>query len=317
MAYLTRYGALWGAIPQTGGRVFWVAPASSYTVDGRAYDASDGNDGLSPERALRSVARAITLATANVGDVIVLLPGAHTAINDSGTTATSIALNKAGLTLWGLNSGAGNPVRKRVTLEIVANDQIVNVTAADVEIAHIGFVGNASITGSAYVDFSAAASGLYVHDCLFDFTAATASTSILGLDATGAAAQIAVERCYFLSDGAFGAGLDVTATVDALVQDCTFAAQAGTWAAALTVGAATDRCLIRRCDFLDFNGTITAGIDGTGASVADGASIHHCQFGENVTVPIDNFDAGEAQISENYDFGIGATDGGVLITAIT
>ena len=40
-------------------------------------------------------------------------------------------------------------------------------------------------------------------------------------------------------------------------------------------------------------------------------------FGVTVTVPVDNFDAAEAVLSENYDFGVGATDGGVLVVAIT
>lgn len=316
MSYLTRWGGIWGSIPQTAGRVFWVSPSASYTVDGRSYDASDDNDGLSPERALRRLNRALALVTANVGDVIALLPGTHSVANTAGT-ATSAAANVAGVTIWGVDAGKGNPYRKRVLLQGVLTDQTLNVTAADIEIANIGFIGNATQTGSAYVDFSAAASGLYVHNCLFDFTAATASTSILGLDATGAAAQICVEDCTFISDGAFGAGLDLTATIDSLTRNCYFFAQAGTWAAALTTGAATDRCFIDNCRFLDFNGTITAGIDGTGATIADGVTVTNCRFGENVTVPIDNFDAGECQISENYDFGIGSTDGGVLITAIT
>ena len=91
MAFLTKYGTLWGAIPMTAGQVLWVAPSSPYSVDGRSYDASDDNDGLSPEKAKRTIGSAITAATANAGDVICLLPGAH-------TTATAAAVSKAGLT---------------------------------------------------------------------------------------------------------------------------------------------------------------------------------------------------------------------------
>src|SRR3990167_3407471 len=98
MAYLTKFGSLWGAIPQTAGRVFWVAPTASYTVDGRAYSASDDNDGLSPEKALVTIDRAWNLVTANVGDVIVLLPGTH-------SPAASIAADIAGVTMMGLPAG--------------------------------------------------------------------------------------------------------------------------------------------------------------------------------------------------------------------
>ena len=314
--FVTKYGSAWDGLPNTSGRKFWVSPTDGYTVNGDSYRASDGNGGLDPREALRSVNRAFDLVTADVGDVIVLLPGAHTAITANTTTAASIGADVAGVTLWGLSSGGGNPMRRRVTLSGVVADQTLNVTAADIEIANISFIGNATQTGSAFVDYSAAAGGLYVHDCLFDFTAATAGTSILGLDAIGAAPQVAVERCTFLSDGAFGAGLDLTATLDALVQDCAFLLQTGTWAAALTCGAATDRALIRRCQFIDFGGTMTIGINGTGATIANGVAIHDCRFGVTVSTPIGGFDAAEAMISENYDFGVGATDGGVLITAI-
>lgn len=307
MAYITKYGTIWGAIPQTAGRVFWVAPGDSYTVDGRSYPASDNNDGLSPERALRSVNRAWELVTANAGDVIVLLPGDH-------TVDTSIAANVAGVTMTGLPGGAGNLFRQKTSLTISIDDEVINVTAADIEIAYLHII---PVTTEAGIDFTADADRLHVHHCSFDMFTAAADTGTIGIDALGAASHVLIDHCSFQSDGAQGAGVDMTATLDSVVEHCVFAASAGTWAAALTVGAATDRLLIRYCDFLDFNGTITAGISGTGADVADGVAIHDCRFGENVTVPIDNFDAGEAQISQNYDFGIGATDGGVLITAIT
>ncbi len=66
MGYVTKYGSFWGFVPQTSGNVHWVAPAATYTLEGRAYSASDGNDGLSPERALLTLNQAITNATANV-----------------------------------------------------------------------------------------------------------------------------------------------------------------------------------------------------------------------------------------------------------
>ena len=100
MGYLTKYGTFWGMVPQTTGRIFWVAPSASYTVEGRTYAASDNNDGLSPERALRTLDRAFDTgyATANVGDVIVLLPGSH-----SWTATTTVDI--AGVTITGMPGG--------------------------------------------------------------------------------------------------------------------------------------------------------------------------------------------------------------------
>lgn len=314
MALLTKYGTIWGQIPVTAGRVFWVAPSSSYTVDGRAYSASDDNDGLSPERALRRINRAWALCTANAGDVIALLPGTHSAANTSGT-ATSIAASVAGVRMIGLCPE--NRVNKQVLVTLAANDQTINVTAANIELANLTLLGDALNTGSALLDFSSAATNLYIHDVTVDVTAQTASTSILGIDALGAAAYVCIERVTTVCDGAFGAMIDLTATVDAMVLDYQHIQQTGTLAACITTGAATDRCHIRRPYIIDGAGTVTAGIDGTGATVANGVIVSDGRFGVGVTVPIDNFDAAECAISENYDFGVGATDGGVLITAIT
>jgi hypothetical protein len=319
MGYMTKYGTYWGQVPHTTGRVFWVAPSATYTVDGRSYSASDDNDGLSPERALRRVNRAWSLVAADAGDVIALLPGTHSAANTSGT-ATSIAANVAGVRMVGMGRGHvahGNPFVKSVKLTIAANDETVNVTAANIEIAGITFLGDALNTGAALLNYSAAATGLYIHDCTIDVTAQTASTSILGFDATGAAQYVAFENVVSFCDGAFGAMLDMTATLDSLIVDYKHIQTTGTLAACITTGAATDRCHIVRPYIVDGAGTVTAGIDGTGATVANGVVVSDGRFGVGVTVPIDNFDAGECMISQNYDFGIGATDGGVLIVAIT
>jgi hypothetical protein len=206
---------------------------------------------------------------------------------------------------------------QRVKLTIAANDETMNITAPDIEIANVTFLGDALNTGSANVNYSSGATNLYIHDCSVDVTAQTASTSILGIDATGAAQDVVLEKVTTICDGAFGAMIDMTATLDSLVSDWMHIQQTGTLAAALTAGAATDRCHIRRPYIVDGAGTVTAGIDGTGATIANGVVVSDGRFGVGVTVPIDNFDAGECMISENYDFGIGATDGGVLVVAIT
>jgi len=313
MSFLTSYGTIVGQLPEFYGRVLWVAPSTSYSFGGRACSASDDNDGLSPERALRRVNRAWALAQA--GDTIVLLPGTHSAANTSGT-ATSIAANVSNVRMVGLQVG-GSPWSKATRLTLAANDQTVNITATNVEIANITFLGDVLNTGSALVDFSVAATNLYIHDCTIDVTAQTASTSILGIDATGAAQDVVIERVVSFCDGAFGAMIDMTATLDSKVVECEHIQSTGTLAAYLTAGAATDRLHIRRCYVGDGAGTVTAGIDGTGATIANGVNISDCRFGVGVTVPVDNFDAAEATLCENYDFGVGATDGGALITAIT
>ncbi len=307
MGVLTKYGTIWGVIPQSSGRVFWVAPSDGYTVDGRSYRASDNNDGLSPERALRTPDRAWNLVTADAGDVIVLLPGAH-------STTASIAADVAGVTMTGLPGGAGNYLKQKATLGAVTGDQNVNVTAADIEIAFIHFI---PITANSAIDLSADADRLHVHHCSFDMATPAANTGTIGIDTIGAASNVLIDNCYFECDGAQGAAIVATALLDSTIEKCTLALSTGTWAAGIVTGAATDRLMIRDCDFLASNATMTIGINGTAATIASGITCYRNYFASSVSVGIDGFGSGEADIAENYIAGIGGTDGGVLIVAIT
>lgn len=307
MGFLTKYGTIWGQIPTTAGRVFWVAPADGYTVDGRAYRASDDNDGLSPERALRTIARAWALVSANVGDVIVLLPGTH-------TIAALITANVAGVTMTGLPSGRGNVLAPKTTVQPSAVIGTMTVSAANIEVAHLEFVPAASQTS---IDLTADADALYIHDCAFNTRTGSPNAGTISIEALGAAADVLIEHCEFPNNGANGNAIVATALVDSRISDCVFQNIAGTWASCILCGAATDRLMIERCRFYNSGTAITAGVNGTGADQADGVKVVDCRFDTDVTVPIDNFSAGECNIAENYDMGIGATDGGALITAIT
>lgn len=307
MAFLTKYGTLWGAIPQTAGRVFWVAPSASYTVDGRAYTASDANDGLSPEKALLTVDRAWNLVSANVGDVIVLLPGTH-------SPTASIAADVAGVTMMGLPGGRGHFRKQRATIAAVTGDQNVNVTAADIEIAYINFI---PVTADTAIDASSAAHRLHIHNCSFDLATPAASTGTKAIEYLGAAADGIIEECYFHSNGAQGEAIATLSAVRLTIRRNEIYLSAGTWAAAMSTGAGADGVLIYENYFHAGNATITAGILGTTGGTASAVACWRNVFPDSATVAIDTFDAGTAELAENYQAGVGATDGGVLIVAIT
>jgi len=309
MGSLTSYGKFTGNLPRAIGTVFYVSPSDGYTVNGRAYLANDLYSGTDPTMALRTIARALLLCTASQGDTIVLLPGAH-------SVSASIAMSVAGVSLVGMNSGTVSLRSPRVSLTTTATaDQIINVTAADCEIRGIKFI---PITAAAAIDVSSAGHRLTVAECLFDLETPVASTSTLGIDSLGAARHLLVDRCHFVSDGAQGAAVDLTATLDALVQGSTFAlSTGGTWAAAITCGAATDRAVVRDCEFYTYaTSTMTVGISGTGATLASSVTVLRCIFSDIVSTAVSLFDAGEAELAENYQSGVGAGDGGVLLTAI-
>lgn len=122
MGFLTKYGTIWGQIPLTTGRVFFVG-GSSYTIEGRAYSGSDNNDGLSPERALATVDYATGLCTANVGDCVVMLQS----YTETGAAAGFWTCDVAGVRYIGLGQGATRPL-----ITFSATSSTILVTAANV-----------------------------------------------------------------------------------------------------------------------------------------------------------------------------------------
>lgn len=308
MGFITKYGTIHGMLPQGAGRIFWVSPSDGYTVDGRAYRASDDNDGLSPEKALRTIDRAWNLVSANVGDVIMLVPGAHT------VQTTSVAADIAGVTMWGLPAGRGNRLRSRTSVTTdITGDEAINVTAADIEFAYFDPI---PITASDFLDLTAAADGFHMHNFKLDFATPAVSTSTVGLT-LAAAENILIEDFSVMCDGAQGNAIVATGAIDSAIRNFTILQSAGTWASAILCGAATTQLHIDKGMFLPSNATLTEGINGTGATIAGGVLVTNCMFADSVTVAIDSFDASECEIAENYQLGVGGTDGGVLIVAIT
>lgn len=308
MSWPANYGRLWGQIPSTAGQVFWVAPGSgAYTVNGTVYDASDGNDGLDPGRALATIDAAWNAVTANAGDVIVLLPGSH-------SPSASIAADVAGVTMMGLPAGAGNYMRQRTSIGAVTSDQTINVTAADIEIAYLHFV--APTTDSA-IDISADGDRCHIHNCSFDMFTAAADTGTIAIDFIGAADHCLIDHCYFECDAAQGPAIAAGAATELTIEDFTISQTSGTWAAAITQAAAGRRMICRRGLFHVGNGTMTVGVLGTTGGEVSMAQFNNLIFADSVTTAIDTYDAGDCEVAECYQSGLGACDGGALIVVTT
>lgn len=312
MAALTQYGSLWAAIPQTGGTIWWVAPSASYTIAGRAFSASDNNAGDHPERALLTLAQAVSLATASAGDVIVLLPGAH-------SWSASVALSKAGLTITGLPGGKGNFIRPKASITTTATDEIINVTAADIEIAHLRVI---PVSTKAGIDFTTAANRLYIHDCSFDLATPAANTGTQGVAASTAAQapqHLLIEDCYVECDGAQGPAIEVGDAYDYIVRRVVIQQSAGTWAAACSgAGVTNQRGLWAANSFLPQAGaTMTIGVRGSDLTSASSVTFAGNFFGDDVTKGVDDYGSGDANLVENYQASIGGGSGGAIVTAIT
>lgn len=262
MSFITKYGSFWGLIPQTNGQVFWVAPGDGYTIEGRSFRASDDNDGLSPERAFRTLGRALDKVAADVNDVIVLLPGIH-------TLAAQETMDVAGVTLTGIPGGKGHKGRQRATLTTSAADETLLVGAARIELAHINF---RSVTAQGAVEINNSADFLYIHDCSFDMYTAVASTSTDGITSiatAGGVTNLLIEDCYFESLDAQGNYLDLNDVTSANIERCRFRHR-GTVALASAIISATGAVdvVFKDCVFTAGTGAIiTAGFTWTGNTI--------------------------------------------------
>lgn len=335
MGFLTKFGQAYGQVPYRLGNTYYVAPAASYTLagdaGGRTHEASDDHDGLSPTRALRTVARALTLATANAGDTIFLLPGTHT------VTAT-VALSKAGISIVGERPAFGSVskwIRPATTLTIRGTaDELLNITAA-MELAYMTLQGTA---GYSLVSFqtTGAIPGIHIHDVIVDMDYKSAiSVDSHGIDFgnraggqgrdrfgnTESVATAFLENVTILSNGANGHGLHL-ATCNVYARGLHFHNDAGTWATPCQVATNADNTTLEDCLWTS-SGTMTLAIAGYhfgyATDVTDGVTLINNKVTGRIATAASaflGFGANSVNMAENYAMQRydGNAGGGSLIT---
>ncbi len=114
------------------GQVLYVCNASVTAKFGIA--GADDSSGLTPEQPMSTIAGAVARCVAGRGDKIVVLPGHAETI----TAAAGIDLNVAGVEIIGVGKGSKRPTITYTT----ANTATLRISANDVSITNILFVGN-------------------------------------------------------------------------------------------------------------------------------------------------------------------------------
>lgn len=321
MSYLTKYGSIFGALPMTLGNVIFVAPSATYYVAGKAYTASDGNDGLSPERAKLTIDSAINQTTANSGDIVALLPGTHTSAN--------AAADVAGVTFVGLpyfpqavvNDIAGMAPPVTVTGSTGVG---ITVTAADNTFYNIRFV---PVTQQIAVSYSAAATRLKFVHCMVDNTGVTGHANTRGIVASAAAANVMLSGCL-LRDASVttscGPALVLGASthffIDKTIVYKDGSVASGTaWTTAITVA---DGCsgTFRELDYIGTEVSVGCTKVVTGASLTGAGVVHaiRCTMTVNTGgLLFDDFAAADMDLCLNYVATVAGGTGGTLITAST
>ncbi len=320
MAYITKYGSFWGMLPQTSGKMIFVAPTATYTVEGRAvYSANDSNSGDSPEFAVLTLNAAVGLVSDNAGDVIVLLPGAHS------WTATQ-TISKAGVTITGMPCSSSLPgsrmpaVGSRARTSITSSTAVTNVltiTAADVEIAYLHII---PVLGAAGIKPSAAADRLFVHDCTFSMVTATDSATT-GMDGTWTGTtttldDVVIRNCYFFVRDNQGPCIRMQGTtLDMSIENSTFRLVGDTaYDDAIEFVSASLGTSFRDLDFIQrSSGTAMSDcIDIAGATVDGSSTTLRCFFAVG-SDPLEVANVADSQNAQNYLMQNAASVGGTLV----
>jgi len=135
------------------GKVFYVGNSTTIGAP-QEVGGSNGNKGTI-QAPFSTIDYAVGKCTAGRGDIIYVLPGHAETI----TSATTLALDVAGVAIVGLGTGTSRPTLTYTT----ANTATINVTAANISVKNILFVGNFLSIASAIT--VAAAPWFTVEDC--------------------------------------------------------------------------------------------------------------------------------------------------------
>jgi hypothetical protein len=194
------------SVPATTGKYFFVSSSGG----------SNNHKGT-PEKPFATIDYAVGRCTASKGDVIVVMPGHAETIS----AAAGIALDVAGVTVIGLGAGS---LRPTVTLDTsTATD--VNVSAANVTIKNIRFVGNIdSLVNFIDIDEEYCT----IEDCVFVTSSTKEAVGFINMATTKD--NLTIRGCKFLqptdpagTDGAADTGaIFLVDSENILIENCEF-----------------------------------------------------------------------------------------------
>lgn len=163
-----------GGIPFTSGSVFFVGSTATHK--------NDNNPGTEIEYPMATIDAAIGRCTANVGDIIIVLPGHAETLS----AASAITVDVAGISIIGLGNGANRP-----TLTWAATDATIVVSAANVLIRNI----RCTVSIDEVVKLFSVTGARVTFDAVDYFETASAQ-AIQFILTTNAADYLVVQNCY-------------------------------------------------------------------------------------------------------------------------
>ena len=174
-----------------------VATGAVHWVD--SVTGSDANPG-SEGQPLATLAQAITNATANNGDIVIIKSG-HTQ-----SLSSAVTVNKAGVRIFGIGNGTDAP-----TFTVTAAIDGINITADDVEVNNLYFPAGTSATNTARINVDA--DRARIKNCRFNCGAQDSNT--ITITSNGTNCEIDSVTMSVTADGPDG-GIVVESAVTGL-----------------------------------------------------------------------------------------------------
>jgi hypothetical protein len=239
-----------GGSAPTQGNVYHVKP----------YSGNNGNSGVSPEKALKTLAQALAKATANQNDIVYFYSESNTAANTTDYQSTTLDWNKDGVHLVGVGSGVQIGQRSRIaqlsTVKTIEN--LFTVSANNCLIANIEvFQGVATSTATSPVAATVSGQRNHIVNCqlsgIGDSSMNTAGARSLVLSGS----ENLFENCYIGLDTVIrstaAAEIGLTGTpARNIFKDCTINSYTSSTAfLPITVAAGMDRFTqFENCKFI-------------------------------------------------------------------
>ena len=194
---LSRYGAISRLIPDLapGAKLFIVSDSDDTTVGPLNIGNEFPVDGDGVVRVYTTIQAAVNAASANRGDIVVVLPG----YDQSLTGADS--WNTAGVTVLGIGRGTMRP-----TIRYTGTAGEVGIGANNVRVSNLRFLAAADSVARA-LDLDSGFSNARIDNCFFDFNATT--NNFLTMIRVAQARSI-IEDNEFRAEDTAGAGKGIS-----------------------------------------------------------------------------------------------------------
>jgi len=260
---------------KTPGGVFSIEDQAISTGDRWFVHSGTGatTGGTSPDSPLSTIDAAVGLATASQGDIIFVMPG-H---NETITAATSLVIDKIGLTIIGLGRGSNRP-----TLDFDNASGTIEMDAAGCRISNIIF--KASVV-NVVVCINVDADDCEIDHCFFTYES-TGDEFITTIDLD------AFDRCHIHDNvietedtsGAATRGIRIDETEDSVIENNIFR---GFWSDAVIFGEGTlsSRLLVKdnviyNADTSNYNAIDGGALSSTGQIIGNHITSLYAQAGK-------------------------------------